>query len=145
VKILRHHPFSAIALFFCLLTVFAWWRSTKVWTAHHVQTPYGFLHAYSESSLFVIETEYTVHDNRWTAFSNADPIKGDSMRFLAQFPKASVEGDQFQFLIPHWQLALGFGLLAVLFYLWTIRKRRLLNPTDPPPPQDPSKCPGEFL
>ncbi len=141
-KILKQHPFSAIALFFCLLTVFAWWRSTKIWTAHHVQTPYGFLHAYSESSLFVIETEYTIHDNRWTAYSNADPIKGDSMRFLAQFPKVTLSRDYSAILLPYWQIASAFIALAVLLYFWTIRrKRRHLTSPDPPSPEVFSKTP----
>lgn|GEM_PF-4964030 len=139
---MKRHLFSFIALFCGVLTTIGWWRSTRVWTAQHLQTPFGFLHSYSESSLLVVEAQYSVHENRWSAYSNADPIEGDFMQFPARLPLTKVGAGQIQLMIPYWEIVLFFATLALLFYFWTARKkRRYLSSLSHSHPQEPSKNP----
>ena len=62
------------------------------------------------------------HDHPWAAYSNSDPVTGDSMKLVAQLPSFSAGGGLYFMILPYWELMLillGFGLI---FFVWERRK-----------------------
>lgn len=136
VKKFRYHIFSLVALLFCVASIFGWWRSTRIWEGHYLESPYGIASLQSESSILVVGVEFMQHDHRWYAWSNGDEIWNDSMKFVWEAPRFQTGYGKYSMLLPYWQLT---GLLLLLsgglfFYEWK-RRRKL---TEPPPSLSPA-------
>lgn len=134
-KFVLRHLLSILLVVLLPVAVFGWWHSSRVWSAVDVETPVGIMQLKSESSQCGFVIKLMRHDHRWAIFSTPDTITGESMEFVARFPRLQIGrgNDIGLFLIlPYWQLVLLLAVLAgVVFwgeckwYQW--RQQRLIN------------------
>ena len=118
----KRHLFSLLLLLALAITLFGWWRSSREWAAWTAETPVGVFQVASEASLFVITSKIMMHEHRWAVWSDADPVWGDKMQFLRQWPILEYSQNALSLAIPYWQLAL-FCLVAGMV-VFRFEKRR---------------------
>jgi hypothetical protein len=117
VKIVRRYLFTFLLLLLAFLSVLGWWHSSREWSAWVAETPYGVFKIQSESSIFGIGGQFMKHEHRWAAYSNADSISGDHMRWIVKPPDFRLGNGMCLVILPYWEVLMALLFCAVSSFL----------------------------
>lgn len=99
----------------------------------------GIFRVQAESSMFGAGAKLMMHEHRWYASSNSDPITGDQMKFVWLAPHVTSYDNDTNLLLPFWQVTGLLLLTAGLFLFFECRRvawirERQASPTHPESP-----------